>query len=92
MSRRDLVERLNEADADYTMYWGTGDLYGEAAAEIENLTAALKDATKNAERYERLRNCNNGDPFAVMWADRAMILRYDELDLNVDALKRKRAA
>ena len=51
---RPLVKRLRDADADYTIAWGTGDLYGEAADAIERLTAALKKANDQAEHFERL--------------------------------------
>lgn len=33
-----LVERLRQAEADYTIEWGSGDLYEMAADEIERLT------------------------------------------------------
>lgn len=37
----DLLKRLREAGNDYTVAWGSGELYDEAADEIERLTAAL---------------------------------------------------
>ena len=38
---QDLLKRLREAGNDYTVAWGSGDLYDEAADEIERLTAVL---------------------------------------------------
>lgn len=38
---QDLLKRLREAGNDYTVAWGSGDLYDDAAAEIERLTAVL---------------------------------------------------
>lgn len=37
-----LLKRLREAGNDYTVAWGSGDLYDEAADEIERLTAELE--------------------------------------------------
>lgn len=37
----DLVERLREAGNDYTVAWGSGDLYDAAADEIERLRAQV---------------------------------------------------
>ncbi len=36
-----IVDRLRQAGNDYTIEWGNGDLYDEAADEIEHLRAAL---------------------------------------------------
>jgi hypothetical protein len=36
---RPLLERLQEAGDDYTVAWGSGELYDEAAAEMERLHA-----------------------------------------------------
>ena len=37
-----LLKRLRDAGNDYTVAWGSGDLYDEAADEIERLTAELE--------------------------------------------------
>ena len=37
----DLLKRLREAGDDYTVAWGTGELYDEAAEEIESLRSAI---------------------------------------------------
>lgn len=42
-----LLERLREAETDYTVAWGSGDLYGEAADAIERLES-MEDAAKEA--------------------------------------------
>jgi len=34
---RPLLERLREAGADYTVAWGSGELYDEAADELEEM-------------------------------------------------------
>lgn len=39
---QDLLKCLREAGNDYTVAWGTGELYDEAADEIELLTAELE--------------------------------------------------
>jgi hypothetical protein len=36
----ELVKRLREAAADYTIAWGNGDLYEQAADELDRLTSA----------------------------------------------------
>ena len=53
---RPLIERLREAGADYTVAWGSGDLYDEAANELEDRTEALKD-WKERWRHERTHGC-----------------------------------
>jgi hypothetical protein len=45
-----IVDRLRQAGNDYTIEWGNGDLYDEAADEIEHLRAAL--AAQPAEAQE----------------------------------------
>jgi hypothetical protein len=42
VASQDLLKRLREAGNDYTVAWGSGELYDEAADEIERLTAALE--------------------------------------------------
>ena len=41
MPNETLLKRLREAGNDYTLAWGSGELYDEAADEIERVTAAL---------------------------------------------------
>jgi hypothetical protein len=42
----ELLPALRAAELDYTLEWGSGDLYGAAADEIEHLRAALDAAPK----------------------------------------------
>jgi hypothetical protein len=46
----DLLKRLRDAGDDYTVAWGSGELYDEAADELERLTRELEEARKDAER------------------------------------------
>jgi hypothetical protein len=39
-----LLPALRAAEADYTLEWGSGDLYGAAADEIERLRAIIAAA------------------------------------------------
>lgn len=43
---RPLLERLREAEADYTLTYGNGDLYGEAADHIECLKTVMVAAAE----------------------------------------------
>ncbi len=54
----DLLKRLRAAGDDYTVAWGSGELYDEAADELERLTRELEEARKEA-RY--LRQYGNKD-------------------------------
>lgn len=42
----DLLKRLRDAGNDYTIAWGSGDLYDEAADEIETLQAEVARLTR----------------------------------------------
>ena len=42
MPNESLLKRLRDAGNDYTVAWGSGELYDEAADEIERLTAAIE--------------------------------------------------
>lgn len=48
---RPLLERLREAEADYTLTYGTGDLYGEAADHIEALKTVMVAAAEEIARH-----------------------------------------
>jgi hypothetical protein len=49
---QDLLKRLREAGNDYTVAWGSGELYDEAADEIERLKASL-DRIRNGIATDR---------------------------------------
>ena len=42
MPNESLLKRLRDAGNDYTTAWGNGDLYDEAAEEIERLKAEME--------------------------------------------------
>lgn len=48
---RPLMERLREAEADYTLTYGSGDLYGEAADQIEALKTVMVAAAEEIARH-----------------------------------------
>lgn len=53
-----LIERLRKAGADYTVAWGSGELYDEAADALERLRSELAEAVTalpQAVRNERER-------------------------------------
>lgn len=49
------MQRLRSAGADYTLEWGNGELYDEAADRITAMEAELVAARRDAERYRWIR-------------------------------------
>lgn len=78
---RSLVERLREAGNDYTVAWGSGELYDEAADYIEECRRAAVSlehawSAAEAEREEAMERLSK----AEHWAKHAMLMRSSQND------------
>lgn len=78
----DLLRRLRAAEADYTIAWGDGDLYEEAADALATYADALRgiadlqtwDECYSATPQRRLTkaDCSNAADYAILAARAAL--------------------
>ena len=84
-----IVDRLRQAGNDYTIEWGNGDLYDEAADEIERLRADLVSCRGTVKtelhHYERLAMVHGKTVLATNYEAEAQ--RLSDLLDRIDSIK-----
>jgi hypothetical protein len=84
-----ILDRLRQAGNDYTIEWGNGDLYDEAADEIEHLRADLVSCRGTVKtelaHYERLAMVHGKTAVAANYEAEAQ--RLSDLLDRIDAIK-----